>query len=95
MADIADNSLSRWAEHMEQSMKNSNLLSVYKPKGWEDKSFFQKLGNAAYWDDEIADGAAFMGEMILSDFAISGALGKIGALSKLGATTINTASKAG
>jgi hypothetical protein len=88
MADVADNSLSRWFEGLEEDMKNSNLLQVYKPQGWEDKGFFQKLGNGAFWTDEVADGAAFMGEMVASMYLMGG-LGKIGAVGRLGATEIN------
>lgn len=94
MADIADNGLSRWAQDMEQNMKDSSLLSVFKPGDWQEKGFFSKLGNAAFWTDEVADGAAFMGEMVLSTYLL-GAAGKAVGLSKLGATTINTASKLG
>lgn len=90
MADVADNSLSRWFEGLEQDMKDSNLLSVYKPRGWDDKGFFNKLGNGAFWTDEVADGAAFMGEMVASMYLLGG-LGRIGAVGKLGATEINLA----
>lgn len=93
MADIADNSLSRWAEvNWEENWKNSSLLSVFKPSDWEQKGFLSKLGNAAFWTDEVADGAAFMGEMVLSTY-LTGGLGRIAGLGKLGATGINTASK--
>lgn len=93
MADIANNSLSRWAEvNWEENWKNSAALSVFKPSDWEQKGFFSKLGNAAFWTDEVADGAAFMGEMILSTY-LTGGLGKLAGLGKLGATGINTASK--
>ena len=88
MADVADNSLSRWFEGLEEDMKNSNLLSVFKPKGWDDMGFFKKLGNGAFWTDEIADGAAFMGEMIASMYLLGG-LGKIGSVGRFGATEIN------
>lgn len=88
MADVADNSMSRWFEGLEEDMKNSNLLQVYKPKGWDDKGFFSKLGNGAFWTDEVADGAAFMGEMVASMYLMGG-LGKIGAVGRLGATEIN------
>ena len=94
MTGVADNSLSRWFEQQEENMKESNLLSVFKPKGWEDKGFFQKLGHGALWTDEFADGAAFMGEMIASTYLLGG-LGRIGSLGKLGATEINLASKMG
>lgn len=90
MADVADNSLSRWFEGLEQDMKDSNLLSVYKPRGWDDMGFFQKLGNGAFWTDEVADGAAFMGEMVASMYLMGG-LGRIGAVGRLGATEINLA----
>jgi hypothetical protein len=88
MADVADNSLSRWFEGLEENMKNSNLLSVYKPRGWEDKGFFAKLGTGAFWTDEVADGAAFMGEMVASMYLMGG-LGRVGGLGRLGATEIN------
>jgi hypothetical protein len=94
MSDVADNSLSRWFEGLEEDMKTSNLLSVFKPAGWEDKGFFSKLGNGAFWTDEVADGAAFMGEMVASMYLLGG-LGKIGALGRLGATEINMASRLG
>ncbi len=94
MADIADNSLSRWAENTENEFKNSSLLAVFKPRDWAEKGFFSKLGSAAFWADEVADGAAFMGEMVLSTYLLGGA-GKLAGLSKLGATSINTASKLG
>ena len=94
MTGVADNSLSRWFEQQEQNMKDGNLLSVFKPKGWEDKGFFQKLGHGAFWTDEVADGAAFMGEMIASMYLLGG-LGKVGSIGKLGATEINMASKLG
>ena len=93
MADIANNSLSRWAEvNWEENWKNSAALSVFKPSDWEERGFWSKLGNAAFWTDEIADGAAFMGEMILSTY-LTGGVGKLAGLSKFGATGINTASK--
>ncbi len=93
MADIANNSLSRWAEvNWEENWKNSAALSVFKPSDWEQKGFFSKLFNPAFWTDEVADGAAFMGEMILSTY-LTGGIGKLAGLSKLGATGINTASK--
>ena len=93
MADIANNSLSRWAEvNWEENWKNSAALSVFKPNDWEEKGFWSKLGNGAFWTDEVADGAAFMGEMILSTY-LTGGLGKIAGLGKLGATGINTASR--
>ena len=88
MADVADNSLSRWFEGIEEDMKISSTLSVFKPRGWEDKGFFSKLGNGAFWTDEVADGAAFMGEMVASMYLLGG-LGKIGAVGRLGATEIN------
>jgi hypothetical protein len=88
MADVADNSLSRWFEGLEEDMKNSSGLSVFKPKGWDDMGFFKKLGNGAFWTDEVADGAAFMGEMVASMYLMGG-LGKIGGLGRLGATEIN------
>lgn len=94
MSDVADNSLSRWFEGLEEDMKNSNTLSVFKPKGWEDKGFFNKLGNGAFWTDEVADGAAFMGEMVASMYLLGG-LGKIGALGRLGSTEINLAKSLG
>lgn len=94
MADVADNSLSRWFEGLETDMKNSNLLSVFKPRNWEDRGFFNKLGHGAFWTDEVADGAAFMGEMVASMYMLGG-LGKIGALGRLGSTEINLASRFG
>lgn len=94
MADVADNGLARWAMHAEEYLKNTNTLTVFKPSDWEDKGFFEKLRSGAFWSDEIADGAAFMGEMVLSTYLLGG-LGKLGGLSKLGATSINTASKLG
>lgn len=87
MQDVADNSMSRWFEGLETDMKNSNLLSVFKPKGWEDKGFFNKLSYGGFWTDEVADGAAFMGEMVLSTYLMGG-LGRIGGLARLGATEI-------
>lgn len=88
MADVADNSLSRWFEGLEEDMKTSNLLSVFKPRDWDDRGFFNKLGHGAFWTDEVADGAAFMGEMVASMYLLGG-LGRIGALGKFGATEIN------
>jgi len=90
MSDVADNSLSRWFEGLETDMKNSNLLSVFKPQGWEEKGFFNKLRSGAFWTDEVADGAAFMGEMVASMY-LTGNLGKIGWVGKLGETEINLA----
>ncbi len=94
MADVADNSLSRWFENVETDMKNSNLLSVFKPRGWDDMGFFNKLGQGALWTDEIADGAAFMGEMVASMYLMGG-LGRIGFLGRLGETEINLAKSLG
>lgn len=89
MANVADNSLSRWFEGKEQDMKDSNLLSVFKPANWNDMGFFEKLGNGAMWTDEVADGAAFMGEMVASMYLLGG-LGKISGLGRFGETAINT-----
>ena len=94
MADVADNSLSRWFEQQEEDMKNSPLLSVFKPHGWDDMGFFKKLGHGGFWTDEVADGAAFMGEMVASMYILGG-LGKIGVIGRFGATPINMASKFG
>lgn len=94
MADVADNSFSRWFEGLEEDMKNSNLLSVFKPANWEDRGFFNKLGNGAFWTDEVADGAAFMGEMVASMYLLGG-MGRVGGLGRLGATPINTAARLG
>lgn len=94
IADVADNTLARWAQNWETDMKNSNLLSVFKPKGWQDMGFFQKLTQAPLWTDEFADGAAFMGEMILSSYLLGG-VGKLSGLARLGETEINLASKLG
>lgn len=89
MSNVADNSLSRWFEGKEQDMKDSNLLSVFKPANWNDMGFFEKLKNGAMWTDEIADGAAFMGEMVASMYLLGG-LGKVAGLGKFGSTAINT-----
>jgi hypothetical protein len=44
MADVADNSVSRWFSELEEDMKNSSMLSVFKPANWEERGFFSKLG---------------------------------------------------
>jgi hypothetical protein len=93
MADIANNSLSRWAEvNWEENWKNSAALSVFKPDNWEKMGFWEKMGNGAFWTDEVADGAAFMGEMVLTTY-LTGGLARVAGLAKLGATGINTAAK--
>jgi len=93
MADIANNSLSRWAEvNWEENWKNSAALSVFKPDNWEKMGFWEKMGNGAFWTDEVADGAAFMGEMVLTTY-LTGGLGEAAGLGKVGAMGINTASK--
>lgn len=95
MVNIADNSLSRWATSQEEDFKNSRLYSIYKPKDWGDKGFFSKLTYPEYWSDEIADGAAFMGEMMLTSWIGGEALDAIKPISKFGQLGINTASKLG
>lgn len=89
MANVADNSLSRWFEQKEQDMKDSNLLSVFTPANWNSMGFFEQLGYGAMWTDQVADGAAFMGEMVASMYLLGG-LGKIGAIGRFGETAINT-----
>ncbi len=75
MATVADNVVSRYLEGAEMSMKDSSLLSVYKPDDYSKKGFFEKLlTEPTFWNDEVADGTAF-----LLSAAIPGTvLGKIG-----------------
>lgn len=93
MQAVADNSITRMFENAEETFKNE-WLPVYKSLDYDQKGFFSKLGDATFWTDEVADGAAFMGSMIV-DTAIMGGLGKIGMLGKLTSTTIEGTSKFG
>lgn len=74
MASVSENAFSRSLQNMEENLKNSSLLSVYKPADWENKSFFSKLTNGAMWTDEFADGIAFLASAAIP----AGALGRAG-----------------
>ncbi len=82
MATVSENAFSRRLSEMEEGLKNSSLLSVYKPVDWEQKGFFDKMSYGALWTDEFADGVAFLASAAVPAMVI-GKLGKgISLLSK-------------
>lgn len=91
MGTVAENAITRWFEHAEETIKQ-DWLPVYKPSSWSEKGFFEKLGSGQYWSDELADGAAFMASMIAESY-IMGGLGRAAGLGSLGAKTITGSGK--
>jgi hypothetical protein len=86
---VADNGFSKWFQDLENDIKDK-WMPVFKPSGWDNKGFFEKLGYGGFWSDEVSDGLAFMASAIIPGTAI----GKIGSgVSILGkaATVANTA----
>jgi hypothetical protein len=78
-ADVADNGMSKWLEGLEQDYKD-RVIPIYKQAGFDEKGFFSKLFDWSFWNDEVADGVAF-----LASAAIPGtAFAKLGAASKFG-----------
>lgn len=71
---MANNAFSRVLTELEEDLKNSSFASVYKPSGWDNKGFFEKMKYAAFWTDEYADGIAFL----LSAAIPAGWIGKAG-----------------
>lgn len=89
MAAVADNALARFLEVAENDMKDSGMLSIYKPDDWDKKGFFSKMGNGAFWSDEFADGISF-----LVSAAVPGAvLGKLGSGVSLLGKSVNAVNK--
>lgn len=78
-ADVADNGMSKWLEGLEQDFKDQ-VLPVYKQAGFDEKGFFTKLVDWSFWNDEVADGVAFMASAAIPGmgFAKLGTLGKFG-----------------
>jgi hypothetical protein len=86
MEDVAENSFTKWFEGAEETIKD-DWLPVFKPSNWNEKGFWSKLFSGQYWSDDLADGAAFMGSMIVETYLMGG-LGRAAGLSRLGAATI-------
>lgn len=77
-ANIADNAFSKWFEAQEQTFKDQ-VIPIYKQAGFDDKGFFDKLNEGAFWTDSVADGVAFMASAAIPGMAFSklGALGAV------------------
>lgn len=86
IADVAENTMTKLFEQAEETLKD-HWMPVFKPAGWDEKGFFDKLNEGIYWSDELADGAAFMGAMIAETY-LAGGLGRMAGLGKVGAKTI-------
>ena len=76
---VADNGFSKALEEAEEYTKQE-LFKVYKSANYDNKGLFSKFGDATFWQDEVADGVAFMG----SAFIPMGILGKAGQAAKFG-----------
>ena len=75
-ANVADNGFSKWLEEGEQRFKDV-IVPVYKQAGFNEKGFFSKLVDSAFWTDEVADAVAFMGSAMIPSLGLS----KLGTLS--------------
>lgn len=82
MEGVSENAIAKFFYEAEQEWKDK-FAPVFKPNGWEDRGFWSKFFDGRFWSDETADGLAFMGEMILSNYLLGAGLGKIGWVSKL------------
>lgn len=76
---VADNGFSKSLEEAEDWTKEE-LFRVYKSANYDNKGFFSKMGDATFWQDSFADGAAFL----VSAFIPGGIFSKVGSLGKLG-----------
>lgn len=88
MANVADNSFSKWFEKQEQTFKD-NIIPVYKQAGFDEKGFFSKLGDWTFWNDSVSDGVAFMASAIAQTY-LTGGLANLTKLGQLGSLAINT-----
>lgn len=69
-ASMADNSLIRAMEHWDQNHKDS-FLPMYKSINYDNKGFLSKLITGNFWTDEIADGLAFLGSVLIPGIGIA------------------------
>lgn len=88
-ADVADNGMSKWLEGLEQDFKDQ-VLPVYKQAGFDEKGFFTKLVDWSFWNDEVADGVAFMASAAIPGIGLA----KLGTLGKFG-QAFSTANRVG
>jgi hypothetical protein len=85
-ADVADNAMSKWLETQEQSFKDK-IVPIYHAAGFDEKGFFSQMTNYAFWNEDVADGVAFMASAAIPAMA----LGKLGMLSKVARATAGIA----
>lgn len=83
MADIADNQFSKMFQGVEDNIKNK-WAPIYKPNDWDQKGFFEKLSSGQFWSDDVADGVAFMGAMLASNYLTAGLIKTIPGVSTIG-----------
>lgn len=76
-SSVAENATVRAMEGFEQKFKEQ-YLPVYKSINYDQKGFWEKAGDATFWNDSVADGVAFMA----SAFVPGTAIGKLGTLGK-------------
>ena len=76
---VADNGFSKAMDQAEEFTKQE-LFRVYKSANYDNKGFFGKLTDASFWQDDMADGFAFMASAMIP----MGAFGQLGTAAKFG-----------
>lgn len=77
-ADVADNAMSKWLEEQEQTFKDQ-VIPIYHQAGFDQKGFFSQLGDWSFWNEQVADGVAFMASAAIPGMGFA-KLGTVGAL---------------
>ena len=97
---VADNAFSKAITEGEEAFKNLDGLAVYRSIDYDKKGFFNKLGDATFWNEDISDGLSFMLSAAIPAGGLgligrAGKLGKLGTVGRVLGTEISTATKAG
>ncbi len=79
---VSENATVRFMEDYEKKFKDI-VAPTYKSINYDQKGFWNKLGDATFWNDSFADGVAFVGSAFIPGGAI-GKLGTLGALTQAG-----------
>lgn len=80
LENITQNSFVNGLFQMEEDMKHSDALRIFKPNDWDDRSIWQQIfsGHGSAWlADEFTDGLAFMASSMAQAYMMGG-LGSIG-----------------